>query len=426
MTEDEIRAKARQILLDNNVRGYSKSTGIYFHYTKPSQKPYASQYFWDSCFHSFIWTALGEHDMAKAHLESLFALQEKEGFVGHIIYWNQVWPNRITDIFQSRPTLKKMFSTHSSALLEPPFIAQAVGNIYNNDKDIYFLREMYPKLKRYYGWLAKYRDFEGDGVLSIISPFESGMDWKPTFDEVVGFRRRKANWKLFWRVVYVDFRNFIYNYNLKKIYHKNYFIVKEVGYNTVYVHNLQTMAALAKIMQDPDASYYQSQADKVLKNMVKIMFDEQDEAFYDVYGKDNKKIRVLTPTIFFPVVIQGLPDELCRRILQRHLFNKDEFEVSYPIPSVAINDPSFKQDGSLYLWRGPTWIFFNWFIYQYLKDKKYDKEANMMIDCIRSVIEKSGFREYYNPFTGEGYGAVDFTWTGLIVDMINKEKEKGK
>jgi hypothetical protein len=162
MTEDEIRAKARQILLDNNVRGYSKSTGIYFHYTKPSQKPYASQYFWDSCFHSFIWTALGEHDMAKAHLESLFALQEKEGFVGHIIYWNQVWPNRITDIFQSRPTLKKMFSTHSSALLEPPFIAQAVGNIYNNDKDIYFLWKCIPNSKDIMaGWL-------NTGILKVM------------------------------------------------------------------------------------------------------------------------------------------------------------------------------------------------------------------------------------------------------------------
>lgn len=427
MTEQEIRDKVKQIMTDNNVQGFSKSTGLHFHYTRPSSRPYSSQYFWDSCFHSIIWTALEEHKIAKSHLESLFALQKEDGFVAHINYWNQVWPNRLTDLFQSKPAiLGKLFSTHSSALVEPPFIAQAVLNIYNNDKDLYFLQEMYPKLKKYYSWLARNKDFEGDGVLSIISPFESGMDWKPTFDEVVGFSHKKADWRLFLKVVYVDFRNFIHNYNLKKIYRKDYFIVKEVGYNTVYVHNLYAMATMADILKDSDSGQYQSKAEKVLQKMVEIMYDEQDEAFYDVYGRDYKKIKVLTPTIFFPVVIKGLPEEMCKKIIERHLFNKQEFEVKYPIPSVAINDPSFNDKRSLYIWRGPTWIFFNWFIYQYLKDKKFDKEANLMIDCIRSLIEKSGFREYYNPFTGEGYGAVDFTWTGLIVDMINKEKIEGK
>ena len=96
--------------------------------------------------------------------------------------------------------------------------------------------------------------------------------------------------------------------------------------------------------------------------------------------------------------------------------------MRYPIPSVAKSDPSFNPTGSLYLWRGPTWIVFNWFIYQFLKDKGYHDKANVLIDCIKKLLEKSGFREYYNPFTGEGYGATNFTWTGLIVDMMNKEK----
>ena len=34
-----------------------------------------------------------------------------------------------------------------------------------------------------------------------------------------------------------------------------------------------------------------------------------------------------------------------------------------------------------------------------------------------ALVRKSGFREYYNPFTGEGYGAKDFTWGGLVLDM---------
>ena len=42
------------------------------------------------------------------------------------------------------------------------------------------------------------------------------------------------------------------------------------------------------------------------------------------------------------------------------------------------------------------------------------------------LIEKSGFREYYNPFSGEGYGAEDFTWAGLILDMMSNADLKNR
>ncbi|HEX2934786.1 MAG TPA: hypothetical protein VHO72_05485 [Bacteroidales bacterium] len=424
MTEKEIREKVREILHKNMVSGYSRSTGIHYHYTKPSLKPYASQYFWDSCFHAIIFTALGEVEMAKKHIESLFSLQQDDGFVGHIIYWNEILPNRLTDIFQSRLGLGcKLFRTHSSALIQPPIISQAVENIYNKTNDIEFLRKIYPKLKKYFAWLQDNRDFEGDGLLSIISPFESGMDWKPTFDEVVGFRHRKATRELFWKMVLVDFKNFIHGYNLKTIYKKGYFIVKEVGFNTIYIQNLRIMARLGKLLNDRESDHYKTRAEKVLHRLMETMYDEQDAAFYDIYGKDYRKIKVLTPTIFYPVVIDGLPEEIRKKVIDRHLFNAEEFEVPYPIPSVAKNDPSFDPAQSIYIWRGPSWIVFNWFIYHFLKDSGYEREANLFISCISKLIEKSGFREYYNPFTGEGYGATDFTWTGLIVDMLKKENK---
>ena len=38
--------------------------------------------------------------------------------------------------------------------------------------------------------------------------------------------------------------------------------------------------------------------------------------------------------------------------------------------------------------------------------------------ALLAAMEKSGFREYFNPQTGEGLGAVDFTWGSLIIDML--------
>ncbi|WPP52019.1 MGH1-like glycoside hydrolase domain-containing protein [Catalinimonas niigatensis] len=129
------------------------------------------------------------------------------------------------------------------------------------------------------------------------------------------------------------------------------------------------------------------------------------------------------PPIFFPIVIKEIPDNICQKVIRTHFFNKEEFDLPFPIPSVAKNHPSFKQDQSTYIWRGPTWILFNWFMHQFFVEKGFAKEANHLVRSIRKLIQKSGFREYYDPFTGEGHGAQDFTWAGLVVDMINMEKK---
>lgn len=423
MTDNELLEKTKTIVHENMLRGFLKDRQIGFHYTKPSPGTYPFQFFWDTCFHVFIFCALGEHKMAKEHLTSLFAMQEEDGFVGHMIYWDRLKPGRLTDIFQSKPGLKYLFKSHMSALIQPPLIAQAVARVYEVSGDKAFLQLMLPKLKKYYQWLANNRDFDGDGLLTIISPFESGMDWKPTFDVVVGFPEKKADWRLFLKVVGVDFRNYLNNYNLKKIYEKDYFLVKEVGFNTIYAQNLEALADLCReLNEEEEALGFSKLAKKVSQGILKIMYDEKDAAFYDVYGKKNTKIRILTPTIFYPVVLKNLPKNIKEWVLQKHFFNTEEFDTPYPIPSVAINHPSFNPTASLYIWRGPTWIVNNWFMHQFLMENGYSKESKKLTVSIRKLIAKSGFREYYNPFTGEGYGAEDFTWAGLVLDMMQMEK----
>ena len=423
----EIREKVKELLHQNMIIGHSKSAGKDFHYTKPSPDTYPFQYFWDTCFHIFTLTALGEVAMAKKHAESLFSLQDESGFVGHILYWNTVLPARITDIFQSRPGLKgDLFRTHMSSLLQPPLIAQAVLRIYNCDHDVNFLTKMLPKLKKYYRWIAENRDFKSNGLVAIISPFESGMDWKPTLDVVVGFKGDKANWKLFWKVVGVDAFNFSKNYQLEKIYEQEKFIVWEVGFNTIYIQNLQALSKLCEIAGDEESNTFKDLAERAFKSLLEIMYDEDDAAFYDVYGKKNLKIKVLTPTIFFPAVIDQMPDEIAKKVINKHLFNENEFKTAYPIPSLAVKNPSFNPSESVYIWRGPTWIFNNWFIHKFLMEKGFEKEAKLMVRSVVKLIDMSGFREYYNPFTGEGYGAKEFTWTGLVVDMLEMEKAARK
>ena len=423
MTNTNLSARVQKLLMDNMITGGGKNKPQ-FHFTRPSPSRYPYQFFWDTCFHAFIWCSLNNSEMAKKHIRSLFAFQKEDGFVGHMIYWDRLKPGRFADYFQSPPGIKNFFQSHMSALIQPPLAAQAVERICRTAKDDSFLKEMLPKLKAQYDWLARNRDFDGDGLLSIISPFESGMDWKPTFDIPLNFKPQKANKKLFWKVVGVDFRNYINNYDLKKIRKQNYFIVKEVGLNAMYSENLRVLAHLCDLLKDKDAKKYNALAEKVDQSIMNLMYNKEDAAFYDVYDKDNQQIKILTPTIFYPVVLKGIPAGVTEEVLEKHFFKGDEFKTRFPIPSLATKEAAFDPGASDYIWRGPTWIVNNWFLHKFLVTKGYHDEAEKLVESIKNLIEKSGFREYYNPFTGEGNGADNFTWCGLVLDMIETEKNK--
>ncbi len=423
LNEKQIREKTRKLMFDNMIHGHSKSLGVDFAFTQPSPGKYPFQYFWDTCFHAIILVSIGEIEHAKLHLRSIFAMQTKDGFIGNIIYWTKFMPARLSDFFQMKAsTIFQMHTPRMSSLIQPPLVAQAVLRIYEESRDKAFVEEMLPKLKLYYNWLADNRDFDGDFLISIISSFESGMDWKATFDPVVGFNG-KANRRLFWKLVDVDFKNFLHNYKLPEIEKANYFIVKDAGFNSIYAANLQELADLCKIAGDADETKYRSLGKKVTESILKIMYDEKDAAFYDTFGKDNKKIKILTPTIFYPLVLKDIPGEIGEKVMHRHFNNNDEFNSPYPIPSLAQNEEAFNPEESMYIWRGPVWIEHNWFMHKYFINNEHKDKAKALMQSILKLIEKSGFREYYNPYTGEGCGAKDFTWAGLVLDMINNEKK---
>jgi hypothetical protein len=42
------------------------------------------------------------------------------------------------------------------------------------------------------------------------------------------------------------------------------------------------------------------------------------------------------------------------------------------------------------------------------------------------VVERSGFREHYDADSGEGYGAREFSWSALVLDIaMDRVNEKG-
>jgi len=86
------------------------------------------------------------------------------------------------------------------------------------------------------------------------------------------------------------------------------------------------------------------------------------------------------------------------------------------VPSYDLGGPEF--DRRRY-WRGPVWINTDWLIWRGLRQHRQASLAREVEDSMVRLVERSGFREYFDPFGGAGYGSRDFSWTAaLLIDLL--------
>jgi mannosylglycerate hydrolase MGH1-like protein len=106
MTKEQLKNQVRKLMLGSVLDGYSALLDAHYCYVMPSKERYQFQWFWDTCFNVFILCAIGEVELAQRSMLSLFRMQEDNGFVGHMVFWNQVLPHRLSDVIQARPRLR--------------------------------------------------------------------------------------------------------------------------------------------------------------------------------------------------------------------------------------------------------------------------------------------------------------------------------
>jgi len=419
---EELRDKIKKILFLNIEAGYSQYLKKSYLYIKPSHEKYPFQWWWDTCFHIYILCSLGEYELAKQNLISLFAMQKDDGFVGHMIYWQRFLPNSIFEVFETKPSFQDL-RPHMSALIQPSFVAQSLEHIYETSGDAKFVETMLPGIRKYHDWVLSNRVFDNDNLIVMIAPVESGMDSKPSYDSVLGFNDGKANWKLYFKWLSLEFRNFLQRYDLDSIRKASRFHVKDVAFNTINALDLKALSRLCyKTGDEEGAKEYSHCANQLTESILRHMYHEEDEAFYDLHGKENEYLKTVTPTILFPMALPEIPYDICSRMIKKYMNSDRVFNLTYPVPSVSASEISFVPDkqeffGQDFLWRGPTWIFNNWFIFKSLLNRGFPNEAEKIKNSTEKLVKNGELREYYNPYTGKGYGAVDFTWAGLLLDM---------
>ena len=401
---------ARRILLSNLRQGTADWNGKEYNFVCPSLTGYPFQWFWDSCFHAIALSHL-DPDQAKAELRTLMSGAQPNGFIPHIIFWEM---EKQPD-FLNRNIVGMAGDPHYSATMQPPIIAYAVERVYQKTGDEEFRREALPVLTGFYRWLREARDPDDDGLIAVIQPEEAGTDCSPKYDEILGLEELSnrgfitALSKVY--AAYEPMRG-----DDHKILAADLFHVEDVLVNSIYVFGLRSLARL--LGDAPEAAEFNQQADRTLNAMLEKCWDEEAGAFFDLSGVAEKPLRTVTISSFMPLILDDLPRAIVEWMVEKWISAPDHFWTPYPLPSVPASDPKFiPGNPGGFIWRGPIWINTNWFLSHALRGHGYPELADTIVEKSIECIEKSGFREYYHPYTAEGLGARDFGWSTLILDF---------
>jgi glycogen debranching enzyme len=419
VSRDQLISQAKAIFIKNLQQGYSQWKQTSYTFIAPANTEYIYQWQWDTAFHA-ITLAHFDVDWAKREIDTYLKGQWEDGFLPHVIFWQEkrFLPHWV--YMESNPWTMRI---HTTAITQPAMTAIAVEEIYLKDHQKDFLARTVPALARYHQWLVANRDPDHDGLLAIISPNESGMDELPVFQVALGYTAHNpVHLHYYYRSA--DLKNLWYGFNNQKILAEDYFNVEEVLFNCVFVDATRTLARLfLELGQTDQARAMTAIADKTEKAIIDKLWSESDGIFYSVYSRQETMVKVKTAASLMPLLLENLRPDQCRRLIDEHLLNPREFWTEYPVPSVAKDEPYYQpadtkwHQGKL-LFRGPTWVNLNWLIIRGLRRQNRHDLADELASKTVAMVNRQGFREYYNPETGEGYRRKDFGWSSLVIDLL--------
>jgi len=371
-------------------------------YTVPSPDAYPYQWLWDSCFHAIV-LAKSEPEAAMNELRALVSRQLPDGMIPHIIYWVQGDVHRYDWGIDG-----------TSALTQPPMLAYAVWEMYKKTNDEAFLAELYPALLRYYEYLISKRDPRDHHLVGIINPDESGEDNSPRFDRVLHVPEDISQKDHLARRLELVDANRTCNFDAESCMNKHFW-VKDVPFNAILVENLRALARIAERLDEKGGEHFASlNADLVTEAMRERLFT--DGVFWSTAGFDYEPLRVATWAHFAPLFAGLYSPEEARALVDTQLLNEDTFWAPHGVRTVSRHERSYRPDG---FWRGSVWMAPHWFIYRGLMRYGFTEEAKHISERSVALLESAGFREYFDPETGEGYGAHNFTWGALVTDMMD-------
>jgi hypothetical protein len=401
-----LRVGAERVLRANWRQGQRASDGVPYAFTCPAAPRYRHQWYWDSCFHAIVWRHF-DAGRARDELRTLVRAGRLDGLIPHTAFWDRPAYWRRAPFYGTHT----VFGASATSTIQTPLLAVAWELVAAASTDEpAFAAEGLSQLRLHYDWLARERDVDGDGLLTIIYPDESGLDDSPKYDRVFGWMRHDSPG--YWWLV-ERYRRL--GYDARAIAERYEEHTEDVLVNVFYALGLRALSRL-----DPEhGEVYAHRAAQTELALLERCYDERTGLFFDLAGRGERPVRISTWSSLAPLALEAIPEPVRRRIVEEHLLDRRRYRAACGIPSVAIEEPAFRSGFALWrCWRGPSWMNTAWLLVPAMRDLGYWDDADRIVQSLEVAADRHGFREYYNPLTGAGIGARGFGFATLLIDLL--------
>ena len=413
---DQFADAARTILRTNDRGGY----------TVPNGRVYPFQWNWDSAF-----VALGfdtfDRDRAWTEVERLFSVQWPDGFVPHIIFWQD------DEGYFPGPTVWATGTTPpTSGITQPPVAATVVRRLWDSavaagEGDAFRPRveHLFDRLLDWHRWFADVRDPDGRGVVVAMHPWETGRDNSPEWDlpgepiDVANVgeytRRDTGHLDAKMRPTKLEYDRYLAlvqhgratGWDHAEIARTSPFKVADVGMSMILLRANRDLFALAGLLVRDGSEI----AGWIARAEAGIgwLWDDRVQTWCSRDLLTGKHSGFVTSASFLSFYA-GLTDPAKDAAMLGH-FDRIARHVRYVMPSLDPADPGFQM---IRYWRGPVWAVVNWMIGTGLTEAGETARGDRVRDDTLALMKSTGFYEAWSPIDGTGSGGDDFSWTAAI------------
>lgn len=403
---------------------------------------YPHQWSWDAAFIS-IGLAHISIDRAVQEMRTLMRAQWKNGMVPHIVYNPDVpaeayFPDATRWDVAGSPDAPESLAT--SGIAQPPVHAIAIAiicELASPEQAEEIAEEFYRPLLEWHRYLMSARDPEVSGLVTIVHPWESGMDNSPRWDRAMArisvpldqlppFERRDLahvddprqrptddDYQRYMWIVEVLKRG---DYRADQLYDDLPFRVKDVFFSALLVSANEALVRIASLI-DVDAEdlpIIESWIDRGRLGLAG-QWDPELSLCCDLDLIDDSSIAERTIATFAPLVAGQVTVSMRQALID--LWQSEAFtrypDLRWPLPpSTSPLSPAFNERA---YWRGPVWPVANWMLWRSWRRIGEDAIASDLRQSALDQIASAGFTEYVHPFTGEALGSAEQSWTAAAV-----------
>ncbi len=318
------------------------------------------------------------------------------------------------------PNFSGSYGSASFDRSQPPVGSLVFHELYKKFQDKWLLEYVYDELLKWNRWWPKSRD--NNGLLcwgsSVVEPplksdfatndwqgaaYESGLDNSPMYDKVP-FNKQTHLLEL-----------------------------ADAGLMGLYVMDCDNLAGIATILgKTQDAKELKDRGNYYRKNLSQL-WDEKAGIYKNRRTDTGELSSRLSPTNFYPMLAKAPTQSQAERMVKQHLLNPEEFNGEWMMPSIAMNDPAFKDQE---YWRGRIWGPMNFLVYLGLRNYDLPEVRKILVKKSNKLmmenVKLNGYiYENYNAITGnvkdpaEGKRMGDnyYHWGALLGFIALMEKE---